>query len=153
MSKDRDAMNAALSEIVVPVLRSKGFKGSLPHFRRIANGTAELLTFQFDKWGGRFVIEIARCSDQGYTMHWGKHIPANKVTAWDLAPQNHRIQPREGSGTGAWFRFDTGFPPFLISRTTKAAQEVLKCLPHAEQWWQHESNNGMQGTRDLTRNS
>lgn len=136
MSKDRDAMNAALSEVVVPVLRSKGFKGSMPHFRRIADGTAELLTFQFDRWGGGFVIEIARCSDQGFTTHWGKHIPASKVTAWDLAPNNKRIQPREGSGTDAWFRYDDALFPFLTSRATKAAEEVLKCLPQAELWWQ-----------------
>lgn len=142
MSKDREAMNAALAETVVPVLREKGFKGSLPHFRRVANGAIELLTFQFDKWGGGFIIEIARCAECGFTTTWGEHIPANKVTAWDLAPMNHRIQPQEGSGTDSWFRYDTGWVPLLSHRVKKAAQQVLLCLPQAELWWQYESQQG-----------
>jgi hypothetical protein len=52
-------MEAELKSAVVPKLRSHGFKGSYPHFRRFADERIDLLTFQHDKWGGGFVIEIA----------------------------------------------------------------------------------------------
>lgn len=89
----------------------------------------DLLTFQFDRNGGGFVIEIARAAVGGITTHWGKEIPASKVTAWDLHPDDrHRIKPEDGAGTDAWFRFDNG-------NVEKAAQQVVAKLPHAEAWW------------------
>jgi hypothetical protein len=48
-----------LNDIVVPVLRQSNFKGSFPHFRRVTAERTNLLTFQFDRSGGGFVIEIA----------------------------------------------------------------------------------------------
>jgi hypothetical protein len=136
-SKDREAMDAALKKMVVPVLRKKGFRGSLPHFRRASSGGIDLLTFQFDKWGGGFVVEISKCPLDGFTMRWGERIPPNKVTAHHLHPdQRKRIQPRDGSGTDSWFRFD-GWLPSATIRASRAAQEFLACLPQAETWWQH----------------
>ena len=121
-------MDATLREVVVPLLRAKGFRGTLPHFRHPVPGAIDLLTFQFDKWGGGFVVQIARCSDRGFTTHWGKHIPPGKVGALDLHPdQRQRIQPRAGSGTDSWFRFDNG-------QIKRAAQEVLDALPEADSW-------------------
>lgn len=125
----REEMEAELKGAVVPALRLSGFKGSLPHFRRPGPNAIDLLTFQFDRSGGGFVIEISRCSLDGFTTHWGKHIPASKVSAWDLHPdQRHRIQPRHGGDTDAWFRFDTG-------QFKQVAQQVLDALPRAESWW------------------
>lgn len=129
----RASMDAALKEIVVPVLRNRGFKGSLPHFRRLTNSSAELLTFQFDKWGGGFIVEIASCSIDGFTTHWGKHIPANKLTAQDIHPNSRkRIQPLEGSGVDAWFRFD-------VADASQVASSLLGHLSVAESWWQEQS--------------
>lgn len=62
MSEARKKMNEALKEIVVPILREKGFKGSFPHFRRVSGKYLDLLTFQFSQWGGQFVVEIGKCS-------------------------------------------------------------------------------------------
>ena len=123
----RVAMDEELKRTVVPTLRTMGFKGSFPHFRRPSASEIELLTFQFDKWGGGFVIEIARCSVEGFTTSWGQHIPANKVTAWDLN-ERHRIQAENGSGVEAWFRFDDG-------DYQRASKQVLEKLPEAQQWW------------------
>jgi hypothetical protein len=126
----RTSMNVALNAIVVPVLRERGFKGSLPHLRRLKSASVELLTFQFDKWGGGFVVEIARCSSAGFTTAWGKHIPADKLSAHDVHPENRvRIQPATGGGRDAWFRFDDG----NVSRT---AQEFLNHLAVAESWYE-----------------
>lgn len=70
----RQAMNRALQREVVPELRRRGFQGSLPHFRRTGD-VIDLLTFQFDRHGGSFVIEISQCDGNGITMHWGEHVP------------------------------------------------------------------------------
>jgi len=81
MSKERDKMVEALKKSVVPKLKEMGFKGSFPHFRRANETAIHLLTFQFDKWGGGFVIEIAQCPIIGITTHWGEQIAPNKVNA------------------------------------------------------------------------
>lgn len=104
----REDMEAALKRVVVPVLRERGFTGSWPHFRRL-HDDVDLVTFQFDRNGGGFVIEIAKGKLAGFTTHWGKHIPAEKLTAWDLHPDDRkRLKPRTGSGTDSWFRYDGG---------------------------------------------
>lgn len=102
----RSEMESALKRIVVPELRRAGFRGSFPHFRRL-HQAVDLVTFQFDRHGGGFVIEVAIGNPSGLTTHWGKHIPANKLTAWDLNPvQRKRLKPVSGSGTDSWFRYD-----------------------------------------------
>jgi hypothetical protein len=129
MRDHRQTMNLELKCTVVPVLRESGFKGSFPHFRRPTSNGIDLLTFQFDRYGGGFVIEIARCPKEGITTHWGKEIPANKVTAWDVDPnERKRIQPNIGGGTDSWFRYDS-------DGCKQAAQQVLAKLREAKSWW------------------
>ena len=102
----REDMNLALKKVVLPYLRQRGFKGSFPHFRRIKE-EVDLITFQFDLHGGGFVIETATGKKEGFNTHWGKHIPAEKLRAWDLHPNERtRLQPHSGSGTDSWFRYD-----------------------------------------------
>jgi len=125
----RKAMESELKTAVIPTLRSSGFTGSLPHFRRRTAGRVDLLTFQFDRNGGGLVIEVAWCEPDGVVTSWGEAIPATKVTAHDLHPNLRlRIKAAESSGTDAWFRYDQG-------QTRDCAQRVLSALPIAEQWW------------------
>lgn len=60
MSTERDKMISSLNKFFVPELRKLNFKGSFPHFRRIENDITNLITFQFDRDGGGFVIELAK---------------------------------------------------------------------------------------------
>jgi hypothetical protein len=100
-------MDAALKRDVLPVLRSKGFKGTFPHLRRHGESGIDLLTFQFDRGGGGFIIEVARSPREGVVTHWGKAVPAAKVTAWDVHPtRRKRVKATAGEGTDGWFRFD-----------------------------------------------
>jgi hypothetical protein len=97
---DRQAMIEALKAIVIPHLRANGFRGTFPHFRRIDETRIDLLTFQFDKWGGGFVIEISQCPPTGHHTKWGAYIPPQKVTAHDLHPDARlRLQPRQAGST------------------------------------------------------
>ena len=126
----RDDMNAALRARLVPALRSRGFRGSLPHFRRILANRIDLLTVQFDKWGGGFVLEISRCVPQGVTTYWGKEIPPGKVTVHDVHPdQRHRLGSSAPGEDGRWFRYDDGTPAETVAAAASAA------LTEADQWW------------------
>jgi len=129
MPSARESMEAELKSVVVPKLRESGFQGSYPHFRRFVEGGIDLLTFQHDKWGGGFVIEIACAPPSEITTHWGKTIAPAKVTAWDIFfNQRQRIKPSQGSDTDSWFRYDEG-------QFHKCVQQVLDALPRAEEWW------------------
>jgi hypothetical protein len=124
-------MISALKAVVVPRLRESGFLGSFPHFRRPKAACIDLLTFQFDKKGGGFLVEIAQCPVDGITTHWGKHIGPDKVTAWDVtSTQRVRLKPHAGSNTDSWFRYD---PPLAAKDAfTNTAQSVLPFLTIAE---------------------
>ena len=131
MSAERDRMIEVLKSVVVPFLKERGFKGSFPHFRRPAGNAIQLLTFQFDKWGGGFVVELAKCSPEGVTTSWGKFIPPNKVTAHDV---NGRLRLGARSpGEDHWFRYDT---VGSVDPYQDAASEVLRQFEHqAEAYW------------------
>ncbi|MEF0938929.1 DUF4304 domain-containing protein [Rhizobium sp. BR 362] len=100
-----------LQASVVPCIRRTGFTGSFPHFRRIGVQSIDLLTFQFDRNGGGFLVEIARCPPDGVVTPWGERIGPNKVKAWDLNPtRRRRVVVRETGRVEDWFRFDQQSP-------------------------------------------
>src|SRR5688572_13783256 len=126
MSAEHEKMIAALKEHVLPVLRARGFKGSFPHFRRVTANGIHLLTFQFDKSGGGFVVEAASCPIDGVTMQWGEQIPPAKVTA------NH-LGKRLRLGTSSdqsdhWFRYERRAMLSFSDPYARAAREVLPYL-------------------------
>jgi hypothetical protein len=130
MSSERDNMIIDLKAIVVPKLREKGFKGSFPHFRRISEEKIDLITFQFDRYGGGFLIEVAVCSPEGFTHSWGEKVPANKVTAHDLHPDDRLRLNDKG---GQWFRYNIENAPESIYENV--AIKVLNHLYEAEEHW------------------
>ena len=133
MSQPRDQMLASLRQIVVPVLRDMGFRGSFPHFRRAGDRQIDLLTFQFSRWGGSFVVEMAFCTPEGFTTHYGKHIPAEKVRAHDIHPtQRLRLGSHPPAEADHWFSFE----PERAGIYADAAREVLPWLHgQAEQFY------------------
>lgn len=123
----RKLMIVELKRTVVPVLKQNGFQGSFPHFRRKRDDGLDLLTFQFHKWGGSFLIEIARCGPDGFITPWSTHIPADKVNAHNMYVRK-RIRPDDHTRPERWFCFDD-------EPVTSAAESVLPHLPRAEAWW------------------
>ncbi len=105
LAKRRKLMEQALAEIVVPVLRQKGFVGSLPYFRRVRGKELDLLAFQFDKYGGGFVIEIAKTRNEPFRTSWGSLIIPKKIKTWDV-PNRRRISPRGFLKPGHWRRYE-----------------------------------------------
>lgn len=103
VSNSRLCMNSAIKKIVVPYLREHGFKGSFPHFRRKNDDNIDLITFQFNRYGGSFVVELAVCGIDGVTMSWGEEIPPNKVTAHDV---NKRYRLGGEKSDDHWFDYE-----------------------------------------------
>lgn len=132
MSSERDDMIFELKKIVVPELRKRGFKGSFPHFRRNSEVKIDLMSFQFDRYGGGFVIEVGVCSPEGFTHSGGEKVPHNKVTVHDLNPDN-RLRLKENDGQ--WFRYDVENKSEDICE--KVANEVLKELYEADEYWKN----------------
>ena len=125
---DREAMKTELKRVVQPHLRAAGFSGSFPHYRKIGFEMIDLLSFQFDRNSGGFVIEIARCRPDGIVTAWGAHVAPAKTSASNVHPNfRKRIQPKTGGGTDSWFRFDNGDPSVV-------AADVLRHLSKPGLW-------------------
>jgi hypothetical protein len=127
----RQKIDQAIKEITIPFLREKGFKGSLPHFRRQQSDGINLLTFQHSLYDSKFVVEIANCPAEGITTHWGKEIPKNKVTAHDMG-ERLRLGS-EKHNTDYWF--DYGKKSFFGDVYKKMAKEIIELWDEAESWW------------------
>ena len=136
MDKDRESMNLAIKEYVIPELQTRGFQGSFPHFRRFMKKEIHLLTFQYDSNGGGFVIEVAKADNEPFQTQWGTVIEPKKLTALDLE-NRVRIHPdglRENSTPDMWFRYDKrAF--FIFNIFKKVARQVLQNLDIAEKVW------------------
>ncbi|WP_445669274.1 DUF4304 domain-containing protein [Niallia sp. FSL M8-0099] len=50
----------------------------MPSFRRRKENYIDLITFQFNRYGGSFVVELAFCPAEGITTSWGEHISPEK---------------------------------------------------------------------------
>ena len=105
VSAHREAMISALKAHLIPYLKTNGFRGSFPHFRREALPRVDYLTVQFSRDGGSFVVELATSSDDGRPSGHGSELPVSKLTT-----HYFRDRHRLGSGLAAgasdhWFRF------------------------------------------------
>jgi len=127
----RQKIDQAIKDITIPFLRDKGFKGSLPHFRRQQSDGINLLTFQHSLYDSKFVVEIANCPAEGITTHWGKEIPKNKVTAHDMG-ERLRLGS-EKHNTDYWF--DYGKKSIFGDVNKKLAKEIIELWGEAESWW------------------
>jgi len=128
---ERKMMDNALKKVVIPVLRKQEFKGSLPHFRRKNEKNIDLITFQFNRWGSSFVIEVATCPIEGVTMSWGEHIPSNKVTAHHLN-NRFRLGAKSKDEDGIWFDFEKAKTE---EEFEKVASSVLVLLNTSDRLW------------------
>ena len=137
MSTERDKMIKSLKEIFIPELRNRNFKGSFPHFRKTENGKTNLLTFQFDRNGGGFIIELANWNESEFKTHWGKIIKLNKLTAHDLH-ERQRIYPNtltEENGKDSWFRYDRKRILSFGNEYDKLTKKVVDRIPIMEKYW------------------
>lgn len=104
----KKAVVQEIKAIIVPELRRLGFKGSFPHFRRIYDdGRVDYLSYQFNKYGGSFIVEIAVAypykGKNGNFYYWDEVTPEFvKKSDYGYTKERLRIESRKGK----WFEFD-----------------------------------------------
>lgn len=104
LAEERTRMIEELKKWVVPELNNIGFKGSFPHYRRIKQNRVDLLMFQFDKWGGGFLIEISYVlldGDENKLCIEKNNTPFEKLTV-SCTNLRHRLYPDRFDG---WFYY------------------------------------------------
>jgi len=137
--KKRNRIDEALKILVVPFLRLKGFKGSMPHFRRQQSDRINLLTFQHSRYDSKFVVEIANSPSEGIVNDGELEIPPNKVTAHDMS-KRLRLGAK-GNNNDYWF--DYGKTGLFYNVYDKRAKEVIKLWEEAEKWWRDDEQENM----------
>ena len=134
---DRAAMIDGLNRIAVPALRARGFSGSFPHFRRVLEDRTDLVTFQFDHYGGGFVVEIAKCPPGKFETALGEQIAPNKLTAHHLHPSQRRRLGAPDAGQDHWFRYDGAKGRQRQDIFDSLAEHVSELLgDRAESWFE-----------------
>jgi hypothetical protein len=130
-------MIETLKAQVVPILRARDFKGSFPHYRRPTAYAVHLLSFQFDKWGGRFLVEIAICPVTGIETADGTRIAPEQVTSWHVHPDHRLRLGKRNIPDREWFTFTRRFP-WILDPYKKATAALIPLLDtEAERWWQN----------------
>lgn len=131
-SKQRKSMDTALKQVVVPFLREQGFKGSYPHFRRINENNIDLLTFEFNKWGGSFAVELGICPKDGVLSWEGDKIPLNKINVYDVEDRLRLGNKTFADGNGIWFDFENAVTE---EDYKNVAEKVLKLINISDTSW------------------
>ena len=131
----RDEVDKALKAITVPHLRSLGFKGSYPHFYRDRDGHIDLLTFQFNKYGGSFTAEISFADRERSNVYIYKDTEPKKLRASQTTERFRLGAMPEHGKEDHWFHFEYRGVKKSYS-PEEAAQEVRELIDsQAEVWW------------------
>lgn len=116
-------MKRALTKFVLGPLADAGFEGTYPHFRRTNRNQIELVSFQTDKWGGGFLIELAVCPSKNIRDWAGYRVAASKVTAQHM---RERVRLPRAINRRAWYRYDASEDDERFEKVAKQALEHLK---------------------------
>ena len=104
----RELVNREIKATIVPELRKYNFKESFPHFRRThKDGKFDYLSFQFNKYGGSFIVELASAYPykgwEGNFYYWKEITPEFlKKSHYGYTKERLRLKP-DGED---WFQFD-----------------------------------------------
>lgn len=110
----------------ISVLRQNGFTGSFPHFRRIRESQIDLLSIQFDKYGGGYRICLSKCPTQNIKDILNKNVEPRKTTAWHFGDRY----------VSDWLRYDDASEDKIQTVAEKLSLESIAFLNIAEQYWE-----------------
>ena len=70
---------------VIGPLLAQGFTGKYPHFRRVKEDCIELISFQTNKHGGSFTVEVSAVFPDKENKNYvsGNNLSVNELTVWD----------------------------------------------------------------------
>lgn len=146
-------MRAALKRLVVPALRERGFRGELPHLRRVSADATHTFTVQTSKWGGEFIVELGRAAAGPYRTSTGEVIEPAQLTSWNMRDADRaRLRAVPDTSHETWFRYAprtrdraAAWLARLLGRPApadgfeRAARQLLSLLPECDRWWSGEN--------------
>ncbi len=125
----RQEMEKALQKTVMPLLRQKRFTGNFPHLRKITPSEIHLISFQFHKHGGGFVVEVAKTKNEPFRTRSGEIIDPKKLIAL-YVEERERICPKGYFDTkGKWHWYEH------TSTLEKFWQKMAACFTTADYSW------------------
>ena len=104
-------MKKHLESKVIQPLCDQGFIGKYPHLKRTAENCMELISFQTNKYGGSFTVEVSavfpNSEKKNYTL--SDSLTEDKLTVWDT---NERYRLK-GMYDG-WFHYNDVYAKFIL---------------------------------------
>lgn len=78
-------MKKHLEHNVIGPLLAQGFTGKYPHFRRVKEDCIELISFQTNKHGGSFTVEVSAVFPDKENKNYisDNNLSVNELTVWD----------------------------------------------------------------------
>lgn len=122
----REKIIDEIKEYIIPEIRKREFKGSYPHFKRIKNNQIDLLSFQFDKYGSAFWIEISVVytgNDQYTNIIFSEKESIEKINVF-----NTNIRYRLLNEDGDFFNYED-------TNITKCVEQVKERLYLIDEWY------------------
>src|SRR5688572_28138412 len=134
MSREGDLMRKALRKHLLPALARLGFTGNAAHFQRARADTLDLLSIQYWKHGGEFVLEFARRGRGDFVASWGEVVPEAKLdVAYADVLGRARLEGRRNSRSGFHgFAFDQLGEDAAAYEAI--ALRVVELLPQVDAW-------------------
>ena len=107
-------MKRELNKYVISPLLEQGFVGKWPHYRRTHTNYIELLTFQINKYGGSFTVELSAVfpNNNETTLMNIENSAHDEINVWDT---NNRYRLK-GMYDG-WFHYIDLYKKFIFFGT------------------------------------
>ena len=108
---NRNIMLSALKEHTISQLKQQGFTGKHPNYRRKLDNCIELITFQTNKWGGSFTIEVSAVFPDLQNKNYELYDGVTEET-FGVEATNHRYR-LPGTFDG-WFYYRDVYRKFTL---------------------------------------
>lgn len=97
----------AIKKNVVPEIKSLGFTGSFPYFKKNEGDSIYFIGFQFGKTHlvGKMVVELG-FADKNKLPDWAKSEPEEKLN-YGISQRSHRLGQKSEKEDGVWYDYDS----------------------------------------------
>jgi Domain of unknown function (DUF4304) len=135
MPSPGDLMRKALKKLLLPRLSQIGFSGKGNEFQRKRGDQLDLLSLQWGKYGGEFVIEFASRPVGLLRTSWGEDIPEVNITTAHVHPLDRaRLLPADESAGLQLHGFQFANFEDDLSKYESLAQDVASLLTQVDSW-------------------
>ena len=116
----------------MPALTTMGFSGKTSSFQRFDNQWLDLISIQYWKYGGEFLLEFGRIERKPLQKSWGV-VPEHEIEIGHLDPMMRaRLETKDAKTMFRGFVF-SGFGED-VAKYEAVAKQVAEFLPQVDEW-------------------